>query len=631
MNRSKSFEKIALRVAVARLRATPKQWASYRRHSRSWLGKVGLGLLRCIGMLGLGMLLLALPLKAGVAIGNGGRDVPFASTLAVLVATSLAFGHSRNLLRELVASRTLAVASQLPISDGDYFSYCLKRMWILSTGSLAASLAYFFGIAVGARLPLGKSGVVVGLGFVEWLIIASLSVIVPSYFPFLQRRRTERLLFGVTFISLLTGFMAGFRKLLAIETVLTWIMAILPTGWPLLMVRNGVVGNTPQVWFFLAGVFLLLVLAGFAIQRMRSSYIISEINFGEHALATAVLKPADHEALDWPTLESDAVEQPVSEGDDEQPFAVTAPRVRGRFWKWIWPAVDDEPLEHAVIEIDADDCREFIRSRSFLTDEPWPKNGWLESSFLNLVDDRQRQVAQIAVGPRVDWSRRVLRAMRPAFVLMLIQMLRGGLGRAGSMIGLMVTVSPAVTLFGSGFRAAIWKSKTGHRVSIAGLLPISVREIMTLSMKLGAVRAAYFAPFVFGTAASTIYGIRGQWDLIAAAVIAAKAALVVVALHQWAFIVQIPTVSPRAWYQYLVSGLIGVPVLLIAPASAVWLFQAGKSEGKSLVAAAVMLGWGWLAQRSTLLDINKNDVDLITAGESDTISSRGGDAPEIKW
>ena len=139
---------------------------------------------------------------------------------------------------------------------------------------------------------------------------------------------------------------------------------------------------------------------------------------------------------------------------------------RSRFWKWIWPAVDDDPLEHAVIEIDPDDCRELIRSRMFLTNDPWPKNGWLESSFLNLVDERQQLVAEIAVGPRVDWSRRVLRAMRPAFLLMVIQMLRGGLGRAGSMIGLMVTISPAVTLFGAGFRAAIWRSKTGHRISI---------------------------------------------------------------------------------------------------------------------------------------------------------------------
>ncbi len=638
MKRAKGVERLVRRMALTRLKASPKQWDAYRRLNPSWLQRVLTKLMTAVGYWTAAVMLVGLPLRAGVGIGNGGRDVAFMGTIAVLIATSMALGHARWLLQELTASRALAILSQLPIADAEFLNHRLRRMLLMSLTSLAATLAYFFGIAVGARMSLGRSLVTVGLGVIEWLIIVSIAVAVPAYFPFMQRPRVVRMLWGVTMISLIGGVVAGMRNLLPIETVVSWLLGFIPTGWPLLMVAYGVMSDSRDVWYFFAPIVVLLISGLFALQRMRAKYRLLEINFSEHSFASAVLQLNEADALPVVDDESerssadDSLRLQDHEADDEHDLSRSTeakPRRRIAF-QWFKPRV--EQPEPVLVERDAESCRELIRSRAFLAAEAWPQSGWFESSFLNIVDDREQLVAEIAVGHRANWSPSLRKALRPIVLIAIVALANGGIRRAATLIGSLITISWIISTMTRSWPGIIWRSKSGQQLSIAALLPIKPREIMRLSVKLGIVRAGYFAPFLFGLAATAIFGARGRWDLMRALMIAAKGVLIVVALHQWAMISTLPTTSSRNWKQQLGYALMMLLFLLGAIGSGVALLATGRSEVKSVIAAVLLLGSGWAAQWFEQRCINRGPVDFVTISESDAFKSRNEqETAELKW
>gem|GEM_PF-6392353 len=638
MNRAKNFERLVRRMALTRLKASPRQWESFQRSRPNWSQRLTTRLMTFIGYWTAAVMLIGLPLRAGVGIGNGGREVAFAGTVAVLIGSSMALGHARWLLQELVASRALAVMSQLPVADTDFLDHRVRRMLLMSLTSLAATLAYFFGIAVGARLPLGKSLVTAGLGVIEWLIVVSIAVIIPAYFPRLQRPRMVRMLWGVTLISLIGGVVAGVRNLLPIDTVLSWLLGLIPTGWPLLMVAYGVMGQSQTVWYFLVGVGVLLVLGLLALQRMRLKYQLAEINFSEHSLATAVLQPQLADPLRLPTFDSEEPQElPRSaslglandHSGDPAPREITPPRRRA----FSWFKRGEERPQSILIERDVESCRALIRSRGFLSDAPWPRHGWFESSFLNIVDDREKLVAEIALGSQTHWSPSVFKTLQPISMLVIVAIVNGRARRAATLVGVIVSVAWIISAMMRSWPAIIWKAKTGQQLSIVGLLPISTREIMGISIKLGIVRAGYFAPFLFGLTAIAIFGARGEWNLMRALVISAKSVLIVVALHQWAMISTLPTTSSRHWKQQLGYAAVMLTCLLGAIGGGIGLLAAGRSELNSLIAALILLGCGWIAQRFEQRTINRGPIDFVTVSDSaDAFKNRREqDIPELTW
>lgn len=644
MKRAKSFERLVRRAALARLKASPKQWDAYRRSNPSWLQWCVSKAMIVIGFWTAGVMLIGLPMRAGVGIGNGGRDVAFMGTIAVLIASSMALGHARWLLQEIVASRALAIVSQLPIADAEFLSHRLRRMLFMSLTSLAATLAYFFGIAVGARLPLGRSLVTVGLGLIEWLIIISVAVVVPAYFPFMQRPRVVRMLWGVTLISLVGGVIAGMRELLPIETVVSWLLGVIPTGWPLLMVAYGVMTPGRAIWFFLVPIAVLLVLGMLAVQRMKAKYRLLEINFSEGTFASAVLQ-TNADPLQLPTFaideQNEQTEVTLVDDDptnDGGSFSDTlsnedevAPRRPSKIaWRWFQSrAAESEPV---LVERDAEACRELIRSRAFLEADPWPQSGWFESSFLNIVDDRERHVAELSVGNRADWSPRSKKVVFPFVMLGLTALANGAIKQMVPLLGFLIAISWIITVGTRSWPSIVWKSKSGQQVSIAALLPIKPHEIMRLSIKLGIVRAGYLAPFIFGVAATAIFGARGRWDFARAFMFTAKIVLLVVAVHQWSMISTLPTTSSRNWRQQFRYVVVTTLCFLGAMGSGIALLAAGRSEIRSLVAAMLLIGSGWLAQWFEQLAINRGPVDFVTTSESDAFKNRREhETPELNW
>ncbi|MGZ0167096.1 MAG: hypothetical protein ACKVII_24500, partial [Planctomycetales bacterium] len=127
----------------------------------------------------------------GAVLGSGnlaaGPAEPYQLVVAVIAAV-VSFTHVGWVLRELIGSRSLAVASVMPDLDRSYASGRLVASLLKTLLFLAGTMLLGGGMAFGAELNVVETVQVMLLSILLWAMVASLSVIVPAFLPVFARQ-----------------------------------------------------------------------------------------------------------------------------------------------------------------------------------------------------------------------------------------------------------------------------------------------------------------------------------------------------------------------------------------------------------------------------------------------------------
>ena len=543
MRRSKKFESATRRIALARLKASPKLWREYLKLRGSWLYllalSVGLLIVASVGVVAM----LSLPFFAGASLASSRTALSGSGKIAAALAAAIALAHAVWLVQELLCSRTLAIASQLPIADEDFVSNRLSRALLASMLLLVVSLAFFVGVISGLQLRWQQNVLILGLAVLEWVIGVSLMVVIPAYFPRIARRETFGVMTTLGVSALVFSAIAPAFKIVQRKTVLVVILGALPTGWPLLMLEIGLQRGRPiAILLLLLPTTILVTLAVFAVGRLKRRYEVAEVSFEDNGFASAVLTRHFEEAQTAAAEDrSDAEFEHDPFPDDADSHAEVTPARVGLgplLRSWFVKAKQEEEEDG---ECDSDYARERVLSREFLEPYDWSSGRWIESTFGGRLSDREQLVADLLVGGVPQWTQRQTKLVILGLVTVLgLYLLSLWAGRAAMAMASQVCLGLLAHSLTGAWPAAVWRSKTGHVCSITGALPITTQEVLRLTMILGAVRAAFLTPMFYGMAVLGIYGFAGQWEFGRAAYLAAKGVLVFVALHQWAFLTLIP-------------------------------------------------------------------------------------------
>lgn len=247
MIRSKAFEKQARQLALARLKASPRLWRIFLKQKPAWWYWLLIALALILSPLGIFIIFVALPFSAGMGVVDRGQWQPGVGCLVAGIALAASTGHAAWLIQELLCSRSLAIVSHLPLSDEQFLKQRMRRLaWALVIFSIVV-LAFFSGVITGlGQFWTRRTLVILGLAGVEWLIISTLTFIIAAYFPRVASPNTIAKFAGWGGLTFAAGLLA--RNVINLEKVMTLILMLLPTGWPLVMLQFGVLNGERHIW-----------------------------------------------------------------------------------------------------------------------------------------------------------------------------------------------------------------------------------------------------------------------------------------------------------------------------------------------------------------------------------------------
>jgi hypothetical protein len=602
MIRSRSHKSIR-RAARARIFSSEAWTRQYKKARGGWQYHV----LIALAVLFLPILLLiavvGFPAGGGFlfATGKGGsREV--ISIVATLLAAVVGFGQGGWLLQELVASRSLAVTTQIPISDRAFLARQTRLVMSASCVFLVVLVSFFVATAVGLGVGPAKGAMIVGLAVIQWSLVVSLSLIMPAWFPRLARAEAIGGIVSVVVMLVVASVTLAQMNLIQLEAVRLVALSIVPTGWVFLLLEFGILDEVAISAWLLVPCLLTVVVAALAYVRMKAVYRPWEISLESEFFARVLFEPPP-EDTDEAEAKSDL--QPDAVADD-------LPSRRKQIASFVrdWAGFSPEQIES---ELSRGEACDRVRSRKFLEPYSWPNGGLIERMTGSILSDREQRVAELMCCGEPEWSRRTLMDMGLGCLgLAFIAILQQVFGMKILMLAWHIGLYVLFIGLRRSWPGVILRCNTGHVASIMGLVPISHREMNRAVMVLGTVRALVYVPFALAVSVAGVAGIWGGFDLVKAAFIASKAVLIIVAIHQWWFIALQPHQSSKPILTQIGEGLLFVPVMFAAIGGGAGMLAAGRQEMWSMGGAALMFGAGWFAQRWQQKRILNGPIDFIT-------------------
>ncbi|MBC8291295.1 MAG: hypothetical protein H8E37_13360 [Planctomycetes bacterium] len=601
-------QKSIRRAARARIFASESWTRQYKRARGGWqfyalmaLACTFLPLFAFIGLIGL-------PVFGGLQIAQGDDGIKeLIGFVIAMISAVVSLGHAGWIVHELLSSRSLAVVSQLPMSDQKFLTNRIRFAMRTTLAFLLISLSFFVAAAFAFRVDGRTMAMIIGLAPLQWGIVAAFSLIIPAWVPRVARTEAVGGIVSLSIMVVITCVTLAQMNVVQIESIRLAALTVLPTGWVFLLLEFGIIEQLPVVaWLFLP-IGLTLVAGVVACGRLQARYRPWEITLNSESFAQVSFAPPDPAELD--PAELDAAEEESAEAEvetsDEGDW-----RKRFRSFMRDWVGLAPEKKE---VELKPGDAADVVRSRGFLEPYSWPQGGLVERMVGSILTEREQRVAELMACGEPEWSRRMLMDMGLGClglaVLAMAQQLFG-------MKILMMSWHVGMFVLFVGLRRS-WpgmalRCSTGHVASLMGLVPITHRELNRAVMVLGAVRALMYAPFAVAVSVTGVAGMNGGFNWLQALYIASKAVLAVVAIHQWWFIGLQPHQSSKSILAQIGEGLLFIPIMIMALGGAGGMVGAGQSEIWSMAGAAVMFGSGWVAQRWQRRRVLSGPIDFIT-------------------
>lgn len=550
----------------------------------------------------------------GAVLGSGQLardqvDAYYAVLAGVAVIISLT--HTGWVLRELIGSRSLAVNSVVPRRDRVFAAGRLVASLQKTLLFLVAATLLGGGIAFGAELSVPETVLVVLLSILLWAMVASLSIIAPAYFPVLVRQEFAGFLNGGVVLSF---FLAGALISLGFvqqRTIILAAMMTLPTGWPLLMIKYGVILRQPEYWLLLFPAGSVLLFAGYSWFRLLARYRIQEFSYEPGSVAIAEFRSAGDQAAASEHARTPSPETGFQNGSEQTQPADTSSWLKDqkqRFRRWLKlsesdAASADLPREQAIARI-----RESGLTRKFA----WSEAGFVERAMAKILNDDELLSAEILSCAEPKWSVALTRSLVPASAaVMLVVVAALVIDRKIAVISGHVGLGGLIGTFVGSRLASQWRSDSGEFCSSLALLPIDAQRASRMLMTLGALRSVLIFPLAVGVVMAITWGSSGRIAVLDSVILGAKAVLIVFIGHQWWFLIMQPCSHSKSVLK-TVSDLIaalGVAVCIIA---GLCLFlMSGLSEIWSVAGAGLLFGSGWVTQRIQRRRVLHSPTDFV--------------------
>lgn len=529
------------------------------------------------------------------------------SLIIATIAAVISFSHAGWVLRELIASRSLAVASVLPDSDRDYLSSRLNVSLKKTLMFLAGSLFLGAGIAFGAELNVVDTIQVLLISALLWAMTASLSVIIPAFLPVIVRQEAASVFGGL--IMLLTVTASGLIALgiARQETVIFAVLAALPTGWPILLIKHGVFLKQPEAWWLLLPVccFVSLAVAGYF--RLLSRYRIQEFTYEPGSLAIADFRAHSRET----STDIDAeAEHSRTEIGHAPPAATTrqSDNCLRQLKRWLRGSESDGPSE----ELTKDQAIARIHETGLTQSFDWSEAGFVERAVARFLNDEELLSAEILSAGRPRWSWSIARSLVPASVgVLLVVTVALFVHRQIAVICGHIGLAGLIAMFVGGRWASLWSSDNGSSCAALALLPIDDRHVSRVWMTLGAIRSVLIFPFAVSVIAAIIWGHRGRIELMQAVLPAAKIVLIIVALHRWWFLIGQPVTVSQTFRKNILAVIVAITVFGTMITGVCLLLMSGQLEVWNIAGAGLLFGTGWVAQRIHRHGVLKSPTDFV--------------------
>jgi len=519
-----------------------------------------------------------------------------------IISTVIAFSHAGWVLRELTVSRRLAVASTLPDSDSEYLSSRIRSSMAKTLAFLAGSLFLGSGIAFGADLNTFETIQVLLLSLLLWMMVSSLSIIIPAFLPMIIRQEFASSMAGLLMLLFVSAGAVAAFGMARQGTLISAALFSLPTGWPILIIKYSVILKKQEFWWLLAPAGVVTLLAPLSYSRLLFRYRIQEFTYEPGSLAIAEF---------CSIYDRETVVAANSGRLSQSPSSNTIDWLRNprqRLIPWFNLAAEDEPSE----ELTPDKAITRIRKSGLTTRFEWPSAGLIERSAAKILRSEELLTADILSAGRPQWSQGMAKALVPATAAVILvvvisslihqkfAIICGHLGLAG-VVGVLV---------GSRW-AWLWKSGNGDACAALALLPVDGQHVTRAVMVLGAIRSTLIFPFTLGVVIAVTWGHHGQFNLTDSALLSAKISLIVLAVHQWWFLTGHPCTSSHTIRKIILgivlaiaaagSSIIGVCLLLMSSGHETW----------TTIGAGLLFGTGWLAQRIHHRNVLKLPTDFV--------------------
>ncbi len=554
---------------------------------------------------------LVAALGALLGSGNVAPDPVDAYHLVIAgIATFIAFAHAFGILRELIGARSLAVASVLPDSDRSYATGRLVKSLQKTSLFLAGALLQGGGIAFGAELNVAETVQVILLSILLWAVVASLSVILSAFLPVLARQEVVAALPALVILlvfsaAALVSF--GFARQ---TTLIFATLAALPTGWPILMIKYGVILKQPQYWLLLIPTGCFLMFAAFSWFRLLARYRIQEFSYEPGSLAIAEFQLADRISSNDRTLPKSSAAEPGHAPDRSQPADTTSwlRDHKRRLKKWF----NLPGSEESSAELTRDQAIARIYESGLTKRFAWTDSGFIERAMARILGDDELLSADILSRGEPKWSVAMTKALVPAAAAVMVVVLVALIfDRKIAVISGHVALGGVIGTFAGSRLASQWRSNSGEFCSALAVLPIDARRVSRMLMTLGAIRSVLIFPLALGVALAITWGHGGQFKVIGSAIFGTKAVFVLFLFHQWWFLIMQPYAHSRSIVRTILDVLLAILVIGSMIAGVCLMLASGRDETWSTIAAGLAFGGGWIAQAMQRRRILNSPTDFV--------------------
>ncbi len=592
------------RLALIRIRADSVLSRQYWSVTGGWRRRIFQAIGRYFGLPLTLILLGGLLCLTGVAFASGWMPADKSNTLLLAVSgipICVALLHSGLVVSRLVRSQSLAVLSVLPEHERDYVSRQFGTALTKSLLFLAGLLLSGAGFAFGAELNQFETAQVLGISCLLWAITASLSVIVIAYFPAIVRQEVSSTVIVLLVLFSILGVLAKEFRFAQQDTLILVGLLILPTGWPILMIKYGVILKLPEAWWLLVPTGCVVTLAMVGYSRLLSRYRIQEFVYEPGSVAVAEFRTA---------AQRETAVAGIPAGSKTHPTDTVSwlRSYQRRLKRWLKFPESDEPSEELTREQAIARIHESGLTRRF----NWSEAGFVERTIAKLLKDEELLTAEILSvgGPRWSWT--MARSLVPATIAVMIVVAFAFLvNRQIAVISGHIGIAGFVGTFMGSRWAGIWKSDNGDSCAALALLPVDTSHVSRMVMTLGAIRSLLIFPLALGVILAIDWGHRGQVGLIDSTLLGAKVVLILAAVHQWWFVPMQPHICPQSIWKTLAEILIAIVVVGVMIAGICMLLVSGRSETYAVIGAGLLFGTGWMAQRIQANRVLKSPVDFV--------------------
>jgi hypothetical protein len=611
------------RLAMSRIRTdstlSRQHWTASGGWRRRILGVTAAYVILPISAILIGFLVAFLGAVLGAVLGSGNLAAGPAEAyqlVVAVVATVVSFTHVGWVLRELIGSRSLAVASVMPDMDRSYAAGRLVLSLQKTLLFLAGALLLGGGIAFGAELNLVETVQVMLLSMLLWAMVASLSVIVPAFLPVFARQEMIGFIVGSVMLIFFSAAALVSFGVVRQGTLIHAAMLALPTGWPLLMIKYGVILKQPEYWQLLIPAGSVVLVAGYSWFRLLARYRIQEFSYEPGSLAIAEFQSASERAV---ATEHDRAQSALTteqhRSEQSQPTNTSSwlRDRRRRFKRWLKlpepdDASEDLPRDQAIARI-----RESGLTKRFA----WSEAGFVERAMAKILRDDELLSAEILSCVEPKWSVALTRSLVPASAaVMLVVVAALLIDRKIAVISGHVGLGGLIGAFAGSRLAAQWRSDSGEFCSSLALLPIDAQRVSRMLMTLGAIRSVLIFPLAVVVVMAITWGHSGRIEVLNSAVFGAKAVLILFMVHQLWFLIMQPCSHSKSILKTVTDVIAAVVIVGGVIAGVCLLLMSGRSEFWSVAGAGLVFGGGWIVQKLQRRRILMSPTDFVIQMQS---------------